>query len=168
MPYDEAETRFYLIDPKLHAKGYDDCRRFSIHYVFATNGHRYGEFDRISGLTTGPHDFDLFPTHAELVERYARDTGIDLTEPAANLLFTSDSPAYAENPRYYQSAAIRAVIAKILHCERDGLPARALLVLDTGSVISTRPSSSIKWSAAAPASTRTPPNTSSGSMTAPA
>jgi type I restriction enzyme, R subunit len=112
MPYNEAETRFYLIDPKLRAKGYDDptrlkletpapvdiegpkgrrrkgpgrtdylicieigpmpaplpvglieakpetadplsgmeqgkgygdCRRFSIHYVFATNGHRYGE-----------------------------------------------------------------------------------------------------------------------------
>ncbi|CRI67974.1 Type III restriction protein res subunit (fragment) [Thiocapsa sp. KS1] len=202
MPYNEPETRFYLIDPKLRAKGYDDptrlrletpapvdiegpkgrrrkgpgrtdylicieigampaplpvglieakretadplsgmeqgkgygdCRRFSIHYVFATNGHRYGEFDKISGLTTGPHDFDLFPTHAELAERYARDTGIDLSEPAANLLFTSDSPAYAENPRYYQSAAIRAVIAKILHCERDGLPARALLVLATGS-----------------------------------
>ena len=114
-------------------KGYGDCRRFSIHYVFATNGHRYGEFNRISGLTTGPHDFDLFPTHAELVERYARDTGIDLSEPAVNLLFTSDSPAYAENPRYYRSAAIRAVIAKILHCERDGQPARALLVLATGS-----------------------------------
>jgi type I restriction enzyme, R subunit len=59
-------------------KGYGDCRLFSIHYVFATNGHHYGAFDKISGLTPGPRDLDLFPTHAELVERYAVGSGADL------------------------------------------------------------------------------------------
>lgn len=30
MPYNEAETRLYLIDPKLRAKGYDDPRRLRL------------------------------------------------------------------------------------------------------------------------------------------
>ena len=28
------------------AKGYADCARFDVQYVFATNGHLYGEYDR--------------------------------------------------------------------------------------------------------------------------
>ncbi len=35
------------------AKGYADCRRHDVKYVFATNGHRYGEFDKVSGLQGG-------------------------------------------------------------------------------------------------------------------
>ena len=119
MPYNEAETRYYLIDPILREKGYDDhqrlkletpapveptgpkgrrrrgsgrtdyllcvqvgetpkplpvavleakkesedplkgmqqakgyadCRRHDVKYVFATNGRRYGEFDKFTGL----------------------------------------------------------------------------------------------------------------------
>lgn len=30
MPYNEAETRFHLIDPKLRAKGYDDTSRLTL------------------------------------------------------------------------------------------------------------------------------------------
>ena len=202
MPYNEAETRYHLIDPKLRAKGYDDasrirletpapvdiegpkgrrrkgpgrtdyalcvqigampaplpvglmevkretadplsgmeqgkgyadCKRHSCQYVFATNGHRYGEYDQTTGLTSGPFDFDLFPTHQALCERYARDLGIDLTTAAAAVLFATDSPAYSQHPRYYQDAAIRAALVKILQCERDGLPLRVLLALATGS-----------------------------------
>ncbi len=29
------------------AKGYADCQRFEVDYVFATNGHKYGEFDTL-------------------------------------------------------------------------------------------------------------------------
>jgi type I restriction enzyme, R subunit len=123
MAYNESETRFYLIDPVLRAKGYGDQRwlklerpasveptgpkgrrrrgpgrtdyllcvqldampaplpaavleakkenddplsgmqqgkgyaggeRFAVHYVFATNGHRYGEFDRFTQRQSGP------------------------------------------------------------------------------------------------------------------
>lgn len=201
MTYNEAETRFYLIDPVLRAKGYDDCSklrletpapveptgnkgrrragngrtdyllcvqvgdtpkplpvgvieakpesedplkgmqqargyadctRFHVQYVFSTNGHRYGEFDKIRQLPDGPFQFADFLTHAALTARYAKDTGVDVTRPEAAMLFMADSAAYPKT-RYYQDAAVRAVFEKILRSEQGGEPARALLSLSTGS-----------------------------------
>lgn len=114
------------------AKGYSDCRRFDVKYVFATNGHRYGEFDKFSGLQGGPFPFQDFPDHPELTARYANDTGIDLNKSEAAMLFMADSPAYPQS-RYYQDAAIRAALEKIIHCEQNGEPARLLLSLATGA-----------------------------------
>jgi type I restriction enzyme R subunit len=42
------------------AKGYADCRRFDVKYVFSTNGHRYGEFDFFTSLQGGPFPFADF------------------------------------------------------------------------------------------------------------
>lgn len=115
------------------AKGYADCKRFHVQYVFATNGHRYGEFNKIHQMPSGPHDFKLrFPTHDELTARYAEDTGIELTRPEAAMLFMADSPAFSKT-RYYQDAAIRAAFEKILHCFQSSEPARVLLSLATGA-----------------------------------
>ncbi len=114
------------------AKGYADCRRFAVQYVFATNGHLYGEFDLFTKLQGGPFPLGNFPTHAELTARYARDSGIDLARPDTAMLFQADSPAWAQS-RYYQDAAIRAACAKILDCRQRGTPARVLLSLATGS-----------------------------------
>jgi type I restriction enzyme R subunit len=114
------------------AKGYSDCRRFDVKYVFATNGHRYGEFDKFSGFQDGPFPFPDFPDHPELATRYSKDTGIDLNTPEAAMLFMADSPAYPQS-RYYQDAAIRAAFEKIIHCEQNGQPARLLLSLATGA-----------------------------------
>jgi type I restriction enzyme R subunit len=36
------------------ARGYGDCQRFHVQYVFATNGHRYAEFDKTQQLPAGP------------------------------------------------------------------------------------------------------------------
>ncbi len=44
------------------AKGYADCERFDVKYVFATNGHRYGEFNCITSLQNGPFPFADFPS----------------------------------------------------------------------------------------------------------
>lgn len=114
------------------AKGYADCERFDVKYVFATNGHRYGEFDFITSLQHGPFAFTDFPRHPDLTARYAKDTGIDLTKPDAAILFQADSPAWALS-RYYQDAAIRAAFEKIIRCQQNGAPARVLLSLATGS-----------------------------------
>lgn len=201
MSYNEAETRYYLIDPVLRDKGYDDvtklkletpapveaighkgrragagrtdyllcvqnpcavkplpvgvleakkesadplqgmqqakayaeCNRFHVQYVFATNGHLYGEYDKTSGLQHGPHPFkDDFPSHTQLTQRYFNDTGIDLNQPQAALLFTTDSKAYPKS-RYYQDAAIRACFEKMLRCELEQKPCRVLLALATGA-----------------------------------
>ena len=114
------------------AKGYSDCDRFDVKYVFASNGHRYGEFDHFTGLQGGPFPMVDFPPHPDLSARYAKDTGIDLSTPESKILFMPDSPAWAKS-RYYQDAAIRAAFEKILLCKQKNEPARVLLSLATGS-----------------------------------
>jgi len=115
------------------AKAYSECSRFSVQYVFATNGRLYGEYDKTSGLQTGPHSLrENFPSHGDLTQRYAKDIGIDLAKPESALLFMVDSPAYPK-ARYYQDAAIRACFEKILRCEQNGQPSRVLLALATGA-----------------------------------
>lgn len=114
------------------AKGYADCTRFHVQYVFATNGHLYGEFDVTRQLPDGPFPFADFPSHADLSARYAKDKGIDITQPQAAMLFMADSAAYTK-PRYYQDAAIRAAFEKILRNEQQGEHARVLLSLATGA-----------------------------------
>jgi type I restriction enzyme R subunit len=114
------------------AKGYADCARFDVQYVFASNGHLYGEFDKPSGLQNGPNPLEEFPPHADLCARYARDKGIDLTSPEASVLFQADSPAWSQT-RYYQDAAIRAAFEKIILERQAGRDPRVLLTLATGA-----------------------------------
>lgn len=114
------------------AKGYADCTRFDVQYVFASNGHLYGEYDKPSGIQTGPHPLEVFPPHPDLCTRYAKDKCIDLTSPEAALLFQADSPAWSAS-RYYQDAAIRAAFEKIILERQAGNTARVLLTLATGA-----------------------------------
>jgi len=114
------------------AKGYADCTRFDVQYVFASNGHLYGEYDKPSGIQAGPHPLIDFPPHPDLCTRYAKDKGIDLTSPDAALLFQPDSPAWSIT-RYYQDAAIRAAFEKIILARQADQAPRVLLTLATGS-----------------------------------
>ncbi|PJE53686.1 DEAD/DEAH box helicase family protein [Marinomonas sp. BSi20584] len=114
------------------AKGYADCERFDVKYVFSTNGHLYGEFDCTTSLQNGPFPFTNFPPHADLTARYAKDIGIDISQPASAMLFQADSPAWSQS-RYYQDAAIRAAFEKILLEQQAGNPPRVLLTLATGA-----------------------------------
>lgn len=114
------------------AKGYADCTRFDVQYVFASNGHLYGEYDKPSGIQTGPHPLSEFPPHPDLCMRYAQDKGIDLNSPEAALLFQADSPAWSAS-RYYQDAAIRSAFEKIILEQQAGNTARVLLTLATGA-----------------------------------
>ncbi len=135
LPVGVIEAKAETEDPlkgMQQAKGYADCTRFHVQYVFATNGHRYGEFDKIRQLPDGPFPFPDFPSHADITARYAKDTGVDITRPEAAMLFMTDSAAYSRT-RYYQDAAIRATFEKILRCGQQDEPARALLSLATGA-----------------------------------
>jgi type I restriction enzyme R subunit len=62
-----------------------------VQYVFATNGHRYDEFDAGTGLHACPLPLADFPSHAALSARYALDKGLDIGSPEAALLFQVDS-----------------------------------------------------------------------------
>lgn len=139
MPIAVLEAKKEAEDPlkgmqqaKGYAKNQEDCRRFDVKYVFATNGHLYGEYDFFTGLQEGPEPLEKFLTHTELTQRYARDSGIDLNKPEAALLFQSDSPAWSQT-RYYQDAAIRAAFQKIILDQQAGKPPRVLLTLATGA-----------------------------------
>lgn len=114
------------------AKKYSECERFEVKYVFASNGHRYGEYDHFTSMQAGPFPLADFITHDELTARYAKDTGIDLGTPEAQMLFMPDSPPWSKY-RYYQDAAIRAAFEKIILQIQKGEDPRVLLSLATGA-----------------------------------
>ena len=135
MPVAVLEAKTEADDPlkgMQQARGYADTLRFDVKYVFATNGRRYGEYDRCTQLINGPFPFGEFPSHPELTARFAKDSGIDLTRPEAAMLFQADSPAWSQS-RYYQDAAIRAAFEKILRDSQAGKSPRVLLTLATGA-----------------------------------
>ncbi len=110
------------------AKGYAVCKRLNCQFVLATNGHLWVEFDRSTGMTTMiPRPMAEFPSPEELRARYERATGIDLGSAAAKPLVTPYRGGETSR-RYYQDAAIRAVLERLARGER-----RALLSLATGA-----------------------------------
>jgi len=114
------------------AKAYSDCERFDAKYIFSTNGHLFSKFNKYTGEQTGPFSLNEFPDHATLSVWYAKRTGIEVTKRDATVMFMADSPAYPES-RYYQDAAIRASLEKIIRSEHSGEAPRVLLALATGS-----------------------------------
>ena len=114
------------------AKLYASCKRLNVPFVFSTNGHLFVEFDRSTGVTSKAGPLSEFPTPADLRARYESTLGFSLEDPAAAPLLAR-YPGGEATRRYYQDAAIRAVLEKITRCEKTGQPKRALLSLATGS-----------------------------------
>ena len=109
------------------AKAYAACRRLNVAFALASNGHQFVEFDRKTGLTTGPRRLTDFPSPAELRARYEQAMGFGLESPAARPLLAR-YPGGEATRRCYQDAAIRAVLEKLARGDK-----RALLALATGS-----------------------------------
>jgi type I restriction enzyme, R subunit len=114
------------------AKGYAECKRLNVRFVFSSNGHQFIEFDCFTGLTSAPKPIAAFPSPADLRTRYERGMGFNLEAPAARPLL-QQYPGGEGTRRYYQDAAIRAVMEKVAKCEETKQPKRALLSLATGS-----------------------------------
>ncbi|MHB9108553.1 MAG: DEAD/DEAH box helicase family protein [Armatimonadota bacterium] len=114
------------------AHGYADCKRLNVKFVFSSNGHQFVEFDAFTGFTSAPKPMTAFPSPADLRARYEQGMGFTLESPAARPLL-QPYPGGEGTRRYYQDAAIRAVMEKIAQCEATGNPKRALLSLATGA-----------------------------------
>ncbi|MCC6697177.1 MAG: DEAD/DEAH box helicase family protein [Candidatus Hydrogenedentes bacterium] len=114
------------------AKGYAECKRLNVKFVFSSNGHQFVEFDCFTGLTSAPRPMAEFPTPEELRARYERYMGFMLDSSAARPLLQPYSGGEGTR-RYYQDAAIRAVMEKVAQCDVTGQPKRALLSLATGA-----------------------------------
>lgn len=109
------------------AKLYASCKRFNVPFVFASNGHLFVEFDAFTGRTSRTRPLSEFPTPEELRARYEQGKGLQLDWPAARPLLVR-YPGGEATRRYYQDAAIRAVLEKLARGEK-----RALLSLATGA-----------------------------------
>jgi len=109
------------------AKGYAESKRLNVPFVFASNGHLFVEYDRTTQITSDPRPLDAFPTPEDLRARYEAAAGFRLDAPEARPLLTRYRGGESVR-RYYQDAAIRAVLEKIARGEK-----RALLSLATGS-----------------------------------
>lgn len=109
------------------AKLYAACKRLNVPFVFSSNGHLFVEFDRFTGLTGAPRPLSEFPTPENLQTRYEAGMGFPLVDPAARPLLTRYRGGEGGR-RYYQDAAIRAVLEKLARGEK-----RALLSLATGA-----------------------------------
>lgn len=114
------------------AKLYADSKRLNVSFVFSTNGHLFVEFDRFTQLTSAPRPLSDFPTPEALRARYEAAMGFRLDDPAAGPLLARYTGGEATR-RYYQDAAIRAVLEKIAVAQTERRPARALLSLATGA-----------------------------------
>ena len=108
------------------------CPRFNVPFLYATNGHLFVEFDRASGKFAGPFPAAKFPTPDELRARYEKALGFSLNDAAAAPLLRPYSGGSGK-PRYYQDAAIRAVMEKLAIDAKAGQPARVLLSMATGA-----------------------------------
>jgi type I restriction enzyme R subunit len=129
----EAKAEKYLPEHGLQqGKDYRVGELNYVPFVFSSNGHLFVEYDEESGQTSEPKPIAEFPTPDELVARYLGQRHIPATAPELKWLATG----YAKGRdylRYYQDAAIRAALEKIIADREAGKSPRVLLSLATGS-----------------------------------
>jgi len=114
------------------AKGYAECKRLNVPFIFSSNGYQFVMFDKGTGFTSKARLIDEFPSPAELRSLYEERIGFNLESPVAKPLLIRYTGGEGTR-RYYQDAAIRAVLEKIAQSEIKNQPKRALLSLATGS-----------------------------------
>lgn len=104
------------------------CKRLNVPFLLATNGHLWVLYDSRTGKATSTGQaMDAFPTPDEMRRSYEDARGVDLTSPVAKPLLVPYRGGETSR-RYYQDAAIRAVLEKLARGDK-----RALLSLATGS-----------------------------------
>jgi len=108
------------------------ARRHAVKFVYSTNGHQFIEYDTTTGNTSDPQPMSRFPTPKALRNRWFAATGLDPNSQAVAPLLTQYSVA-GDRPRYYQDAAIRAVLERAALAAAGKERNRALLSLATGA-----------------------------------
>jgi type I restriction enzyme R subunit len=104
----------------------------NVPFVFSSNGHLFVEYDEATGQTSEPKPLTEFPRPEELVARYLAQRLLPVAAQDLALLTTP----YARGRdflRYYQDAAVRAALEKIITDRAAAKAPRVLLSLATGS-----------------------------------
>lgn len=113
-------------------KGYRVGALNNVPFVFGSNGHQFVEYDEATGQTSEARPMTEFPRPDELIARYLAARQLPATSVDLKLLETG----YAQGRdylRYYQDAAVRATLEKIIRDRASKRPIRVLLSLATGS-----------------------------------
>jgi len=107
------------------AKNYK--KKFNVPFIFSSNGHLFAEYADDTGLIRDALPFSAFPSPEDLKKRYEKIINFSLdSERAKPLLMPykgGDAARY-----YFQDAAIRAALEKMVRGER-----KVLLSLATGT-----------------------------------
>ncbi len=104
----------------------------NVPFVFSSNGHQFVEYDETTGQTCEAKPISEFPRPDELIARYLASRQL----PAKSLDLKLLQTGYAQGRdylRYYQDAAIRATVEKIIRDRAGKRRVRVLLSLATGS-----------------------------------
>ncbi len=114
-------------------KGYRVGKLHNVRFVFSSNGHQFVEYDEDSGVTSEPRPISEFPTPDELVQRYLAASGLPASAAKEMKLLHTPYKQGRESLRYYQDAAARAALEKVIReLVAKELP-RVLLALGTGA-----------------------------------
>lgn len=112
-------------------KGLEQAKKYAhlnhVPFVYSSNGHLFVEYDKYTGKTSNPYLLGEFPTPLELRCRYEEGIGFPLDSENAKPFLVPYVGGEASR-RYYQDAAIRAALEKIVQGQK-----RVLLFLATGS-----------------------------------
>lgn len=92
----------------------------NVPFVFSSNGHLFIEYDVTTGVTSSARPLKEFPSPEALRARYEKAKGFTLDAPLAKPLLVRYAGGEATR-RYYQDAAIRAVLEKIARGEKRAL-----------------------------------------------
>lgn len=113
-------------------KGYRIGHLHAVPFVFSSNGHQFVEYDEETGQTSEARPMSEFPTPHELLDRYLSKRELPTAPDALKLLQTPYHLGRG-HLRYYQDAAIRTALEKIIRQKAAGEAPRVLLSLATGS-----------------------------------
>lgn len=112
-------------------KGLEQAKKYGclnhVWFVYSSNGHLFVEHNRFTGKTQGPFPLEKFPSPEEVRQRYEQGVEFSLEDDLAKPLLIP-YPGGEASRRYYQDAAIRAVLERITRAEK-----RILLFLATGA-----------------------------------
>jgi len=114
-------------------KGFEQAKKYArlnhVAFVYSSNGHLFVEYDSLKGKTSNPNPISDFPTPTELRSRYEKELGISFNSEAAKPFLIPYGGGEASR-RYYQDAAIRAALERIVQGNKH-----LLLYLATGSAL---------------------------------
>ncbi len=113
-------------------KNYRKGKLRHVPFVLSTNGHQFVRYDEQSGQTSDPLPMAQFPRPQDLCAEQSEFLGFAPDESVA-VIWKRPLELGPLRLRYYQEAALRAAMQKIVVCEKTGGDKRVLLALATGS-----------------------------------